>query len=479
MATTQSPPFGDLLRRYRRAAGLTQEELAELALLSRRSISDMERGVPHRPRKDTIELLGDALRLSLEERGTFEMAARQLGALPEDELSSEQARVLDGKAGELQRVKLDPVSRRESIKRPMTWRRPIRSPPIVAGSVRVVVLALAVAVVLYLFSWSNRHAHTGSIQFTLRQPIAILGTSTVPGAIRLQSPSSIAVDPQGNLYITDLGNRFIHVISPGGSVLTEWGTQGTAPGQFNNPLGVALDLQGNVYVTDLGNETVQKFSAGGTLLAWHGRVLLQNGLPSGVLQSYLFGAPVGIAVDARGRVFVMDEYDSCVAMFSSTLKLRGCWGTQGKETNEFLNPLGLSIDAEGDLYVADGGNNRIEKLSRPVFAPQPWTYSGQWVPGTLPFFGFLQTWGTNGPGLGQFLSPGGVAVDRQGNFYVVDSEECRVQEFSPMGQLLAAWGRQGTGPGEFRNPLGVAVDAQGNVYVADTGNNRIQKFAAG
>jgi predicted ATPase/class 3 adenylate cyclase len=72
-----SSPFGDLLRRHRLAAGLTQEELAERAGLSRRGIADLESGARHRPRRDTVALLVTALGLSAEERATFEAAARR------------------------------------------------------------------------------------------------------------------------------------------------------------------------------------------------------------------------------------------------------------------------------------------------------------------------------------------------------------------------------------------------------------------
>src|SRR5579862_9360353 len=71
--------FGELLRRYRKAAGLTQEELAERAGLSARGISDLERGIKAVPRKDTVQLLTDALGLSPQERPLFE-AARRRGA---------------------------------------------------------------------------------------------------------------------------------------------------------------------------------------------------------------------------------------------------------------------------------------------------------------------------------------------------------------------------------------------------------------
>jgi transcriptional regulator with XRE-family HTH domain len=73
----QAPPFGALLRRYRIAAGLTQEELAERASLGRRSIGDLERAVGHRPRKDTVALLATALTLSPEDHQSLAEAARQ------------------------------------------------------------------------------------------------------------------------------------------------------------------------------------------------------------------------------------------------------------------------------------------------------------------------------------------------------------------------------------------------------------------
>jgi transcriptional regulator with XRE-family HTH domain len=76
MANESRPQFASLLRRFRLAAGLTQEALAERAHLSARAISDLERGLKRSPRRDTVELLETALSLSPRERAAFEMAAR-------------------------------------------------------------------------------------------------------------------------------------------------------------------------------------------------------------------------------------------------------------------------------------------------------------------------------------------------------------------------------------------------------------------
>ncbi|RMF93658.1 MAG: tetratricopeptide repeat protein, partial [Nitrospinota bacterium] len=77
---------------------------------------------------------------------------------------------------------------------------------------------------------------------------------------------------------------------------------------------------------------------------------------------------------------------------------------------------------------------------------------------------------------GRFSSPEGLAVDRQGNLYVADTQNHRIQKFSPQGGWLLSWGELGTGPGEFVEPTDVAIDPEGKVWVVDTGNHRLQRF---
>lgn len=101
---------------------------------------------------------------------------------------------------------------------------------------------------------------------------------------------------------------------------------------------------------------------------------------------------------------------------------------------------------------------------------------------------FITMWGAKGEGEGQFdctqgLSEGDfsrsicmIAVDRRGDVYVTDRGNARVQKFDSNGEFVAQWGGFGSRPGDFDHPFGITVDRHGNVYVGDVGNGRIQKF---
>src|SRR5438105_14114726 len=93
MSLPNPPTFGDLLRRYRLAAGLTQEELAEKAQVSPRAISDLERGARSRPWRETVQLLADALELASAERSLLETAARR-GIVQHEDVQTSDTRPL-------------------------------------------------------------------------------------------------------------------------------------------------------------------------------------------------------------------------------------------------------------------------------------------------------------------------------------------------------------------------------------------------
>ncbi len=89
------------------------------------------------------------------------------------------------------------------------------------------------------------------------------------------------------------------------------------------------------------------------------------------------------------------------------------------------------------------------------------------------------TFGNRGSGVGQFFAPGDIALDKEGNIYVLDTGNNRVQKFDPGGNFLMWFGGAGKEEGKFNNPSSIAVDDSGNIYISDTTNNRVQKFDPG
>jgi sugar lactone lactonase YvrE len=148
----------------------------------------------------------------------------------------------------------------------------------------------------------------------------------------------------------------------------------------------------------------------------------------------------------------------------------------GVNPGQWNLPRGIARDAEGNFYVVDTANFRVQK-----FDPE----------GT-----FILSFGSRGNGDGQFnpysdeaigSGPGGIAVDAQGNVYVADTWNHRIQKFDSEGNLLLKWGAfinladpvsaaEGGADVKFFGPRGVAIGPDGNVYVTDTGNKRVLVF---
>jgi len=89
---------------------------------------------------------------------------------------------------------------------------------------------------------------------------------------------------------------------------------------------------------------------------------------------------------------------------------------------------------------------------------------------------YIRQWGQLGSGDGEFRFPMDVAVDTNGNVFVTDTGNDRTQKFSNTGEFIRSWGASGTDNGQFMSPVYIDVDSQGNVFVAGTVNHRIQKF---
>jgi len=174
--------------------------------------------------------------------------------------------------------------------------------------------------------------------------------------LQFYGPRAIAIDSQGNVLVTDTGNKRVLKFDPNGNPLAQYGGVGGDPGQFLEQVGIAVDSQGNIFVADTWNQRIQKFDsnfgfvAQWTVEAWDSQ--------SVVNKPY-------IAVDPDGNVFITDPEISRIIKFSNDGKLLAVFGARGGDLSSFNLPIGLAFDAQGNLYVADSGNNRILVFTKP------------------------------------------------------------------------------------------------------------------
>lgn len=194
---------------------------------------------------------------------------------------------------------------------------------------------------------------------------------------RFNCPHSVATDASGILYIADTYNHTIRKISPGGDVTTLAGKAGErgsndglgAAARFKHPAGIAVDGQGTVYVTDNGNNTVRKISPDGRVTTMAGTAG-RKGEADGTGAAARFWVPTGIAVSARGIVYVADNLNCNIRQISpngvvTTLAgdCRAFGSADGTGLNASFNcPFGLAVAADGTVYVADTANHTIRVI---------------------------------------------------------------------------------------------------------------------
>ncbi len=161
------------------------------------------------------------------------------------------------------------------------------------------------------------------------------------------SPAGIAVRGQ-MVYITDTAHHRVLVYDTNGAFVREWGNFGALVGQFFTPWGTAAAADGTVYVIDRGNHRLQHFSSEGQFLNAFGAYGQRCGE---------FDGPAYISILDNGNLIVSDQ---TVGMLSELTPAGGCvtwWGRQG--SGKVRAPLGVATDGDGRVYVADSGNQRM------------------------------------------------------------------------------------------------------------------------
>jgi sugar lactone lactonase YvrE len=243
--------------------------------------------------------------------------------------------------------------------------------------------------------------------------------STVAGGF--STPSGLALAPDGTLYVADTGTHTIRRIAPDGSVSTLAGdaTPGYADGpahqaRFNGPIGIAVARDGRVFVSDTYNDRIRVISVDGIVSTLAGSG--QPGADDGVAESASFDTPTGLALDARGILYVADTGNRIVRTVDMNGRVTTPTWAQG---DGFFRPLGLAVGPEAELYIADEGGRITEIRSDGAIR----TIAGDRV-------GFRDGSGATA----QFRRPSGIALRGPGRLVVADAGNALIRAVTATSQ---------------------------------------------
>ncbi len=348
----------------------------------------------------------------------------------------------------------------------------------IVAAIVLVTVAVAAGVFATFWWWSGQPRPVLPLEAHWSARVAVLAGTGVLGTrdgdalhARFSDPFGVAVAPDGTVFVADGANADrIRRISPAGDVTT---VAGGAPGfvngpgtvaQFNTPSGLAIDRGGTLYVADTGNNAIRRITPDGLVstLAGDGTAGDQDG-PAATAR---FNGPIGIAVDERGRIVVADTYNDRIRTIDRDGTVRTLAGsTMGNldgpgSDARFHTPSGVAVDSHGRVLVADTGNGHVRTIDEDGTVSTPsWSLA---EPLLRPV------------GIAVGSTNDLYVTDERGRIVAVSSDgQARTLAGSSAGFH--------DGPGidaRFRNPTAIAVARPGHLVVADAGNALVRRIAA-
>ena len=349
------------------------------------------------------------------------------------------------------------------------------------------------------------------------------GNGGLATAAHLIYPQGVAVDHDGNIYVSDSFGQVVRKITVSTGVITD--VAGTGDGgytgdkgpankaQLKDPYGIAVDSSGNVFIADTGNNVIRKVDvktgiittvAGNGYGADAGGFVSGCGAPTDGIKATASSLclPEGVAVDKAGNLFIADTRDFVVREVAAATGLittvagpgNGNVGAStyngGLAVNATLrSPTGVAVDDANNLFIADTNNCAVFKVAGGILT----TAAG------MPLGSACGLSGDGGAATSAKLdSPAGIAVDKSGNLFIADQDNFLVRMVAASngdiytvagsyftytsGSQQYSYGNIGysgdDGPAAYAElafPWGVAVDGSGNLYIADTENSSIRK----
>lgn len=273
-------------------------------------------------------------------------------------------------------------------------------------------------------------------------------------------PTGIALDPAGDLYVSDMYNHRIQRWKPGATVgITAAGGNGygNSPSQLEEPGKIDIDSQGNIYIADTGNNRIQKWEYGGL-----SGTTVAGGKGMGNELNQL-NKPFGIAVDDKGTIYVSELGNHRVSMWKkgapSGIVIAGGKG-EGNAADQLAIPMGIAVNNKGDLFVADTYNHRIQLWEKGATTGKTLISSKDFKSETpLNYFS-------------------GISIVNETLLYVTDYQQKRILRYdlnSNNFEIISTNETLENEADKLSQPYQTAIDVMGDLIIADAKNNRIQK----
>ena len=277
---------------------------------------------------------------------------------------------------------------------------------------------------------------------------------------QLYYPTGIALDPSGDLYVSDMYNHRIQRWKPGATVgITAAGGNGFGygPSQLEEPGKIDIDSQGNLYIADTGNNRIQKWEYGGLTGT---TVAGGNGLGSELNQLY---NPFGIAVDNDGTIYVSELSNHRVTKWSagaSEGEIVAGGNGEGSDPDQLAIPMGIAINKNGDLFVADTYNHRVQLWEKGATKGKTLISGKDFDPAyQINYFS-------------------GISIVDDTFLYITDYQQKRIIRYhidSDAYEIISTNESIENEEDKLSQPYQTAVDLMGDLIIADAKNNRIQK----
>jgi len=297
--------------------------------------------------------------------------------------------------------------------------------------------------------------------------ITVAGLAETSGATngpnfdaRFHSPTDVAIDADGHLFVADSANNLIRKIAVSGGVITiagEMGKKETVDGigvdaHFNRPSRLFLTAD-FLYIAEADGHLIRRMETDGLVTTLAGKAG-ERGSVDGEVVDARFDAPASMAKASDGALYISDSGghtirkltldDGIVSTLAGAAARRDHAGGTGAAAR-FNSPVGLVTDTQGNVFVADYGNARLRKI----------TSEGEVT------------------SLAEIAGANSIATDAAGNIYVADLDNSTIKKVTKEGVVTTL----ADSAAAFSHPQGIAVDTVGNVYVADTDHHVIRKIS--